>query len=62
MFMTLSMLLSLLLLIFETFRSYQSQTVVKLAVERKLEVIGEALNHAMKLDPQLPITSKHNIV
>jgi uncharacterized protein with HEPN domain len=36
--------------------------LVKSAVERKLEIIGEAINRVFKLDASLPITSYKKII
>ncbi len=36
-----------------TFAEYSSNEMVRLAVERLLEIVGEALSVALKLDPSL---------
>jgi uncharacterized protein with HEPN domain len=44
------------------FAEYKDNEFLKSAVERKIEIIGEALNKAVKLNPDLPITSKEKII
>lgn len=44
------------------FYSYQKQIVVKRAVERDLEIIGEAIKELLKLEPELKITSARKII
>lgn len=44
------------------YAEYKSNLILKAAVERKLEIIGEALNRCSKLNPDLPITNKEKIV
>lgn len=46
----------------KTFEEYRSNKLVKAAVERKLEIIGEALRKALKINPNLPISNKQNII
>ena len=41
---------------------YTSNIFVKRAVERELEIIGEAMNKALKLDPSLKISNARKIV
>ncbi len=44
------------------FNLYQSNTILKRAVERDLEIIGEAVNRIIKRDPDFPITNAKRIV
>lgn len=44
------------------FRRFQRSAMVRAAVERKLEIIGEAMNQALKLEENLPITNARKIV
>jgi uncharacterized protein with HEPN domain len=44
------------------FFEYQKQLVVKRAVERDLEIIGEAVKELIKLEPNLEITSARKII
>ena len=44
------------------FSAYQSNTLLKRAVERDLEIIGEAVNRIIRLDANFPITSAKRIV
>lgn len=37
----------------KTFTDYQSNAMMRAAVEREFEIIGEAMTHLAKLDPQL---------
>ena len=41
-----------------TFAEYKTNRLLKSAVERHFEIIGEALNQALKIDPTLPLTNK----
>lgn len=36
--------------------------MIRAAVERKIEVIGEAMNNALQLDAELPISNARRIV
>ena len=45
-----------------TFLEYKTNRILKYAVERNFEIIGEALNQALKIDPTLPFTNKQQIV
>jgi uncharacterized protein with HEPN domain len=40
------------------FTHYVSHKMLRRAVERELEIIGEALSQMEKLDPSIPITGK----
>jgi uncharacterized protein with HEPN domain len=44
------------------FKSYQNDKLRRRAVERELEIIGEAINHALKIEPALIISDARNIV
>ena len=44
------------------FFTYKSDLKTKKAVERNLEIIGEAVNRIMKLDDQFPISNAKYIV
>ncbi len=44
------------------FSNYEKNEVLKAAVERKIEIIGEALHKAVKLQPDLEITNKEKII
>ena len=45
-----------------SFSRYQKDIKTKFAIERNLEIIGEALNKALKRQPDLSITSAHQII
>lgn len=44
------------------FNQYSSNLMLKRAVERDLEIIGEAVNRILKQDPEFPIVSAKKIV
>ncbi len=44
------------------FNNYKSNKMLRRAVEREFEIIGEALNSLDKLDPDIEITSKRQII
>ena len=44
------------------FEQYKSNILLKRAVERDLEIIGEAVNRIIKQDPAFPITDAVRIV
>ena len=44
------------------FELFCSQKIVKRAVEREFEIIGEALNRVLKIDTTIPITNPLKIV
>ena len=46
----------------KNFRHFQSSAMLRAAVERKLEIIGEATNEALKIEKDLPITNARKIV
>ena len=45
-----------------TFDEYQSNALVQNAVERNVEIIGEAVNSILKISPEIAITSARKIV
>jgi len=44
------------------FKKYLSQKIVRRAVERELEIIGEATNRLLKMNPNFPISEARRIV
>jgi uncharacterized protein with HEPN domain len=46
----------------EGFSYYQSHKLFKPSIERKLGIIGEAVNKANQIDPDLPISNKFRII
>ncbi|RMF22791.1 MAG: DUF86 domain-containing protein [Bacteroidetes bacterium] len=44
------------------FRAFQSNLLVKRAVERNIEIIGEAMNRILKKEPSFPISNSRKIV
>lgn len=44
------------------FNSFQSDIILQRAVERDLEIIGEAIRKILELDPTIKITSAKNII
>lgn len=44
------------------FTSYKSNTILKRAVERNLEIIGEAVNRIIKQDPDFPLKNAKKII
>ncbi|MBP5483990.1 MAG: DUF86 domain-containing protein [Bacteroidales bacterium] len=44
------------------FEDYQADWQLRLAVERSIEIIGEAMNRILKLEPDIPITHAKAIV
>ncbi|HOV14508.1 MAG TPA: DUF86 domain-containing protein [Spirochaetota bacterium] len=45
-----------------TFEDYKSNKLVKRAVEREFEIIGETLNNALKIDNNLTISDSKKII
>lgn len=45
-----------------SFEQYESDDLLKSAVQWQLSVIGEALNNALKMDPSLSITNARKVV
>ena len=46
----------------KNFKTFQRTPMLRAAVERKIEIIGEAMNNALKMDSALPITNARRIV
>jgi uncharacterized protein with HEPN domain len=44
------------------FELFSSQKIVKRAIEREFQIIGEALNRILKIDSDIPITDSRKIV
>jgi uncharacterized protein with HEPN domain len=44
------------------YKEYENNFLLKAAVERKLEIIGEAISRASKIEPNLPISNKEKII
>ena len=44
------------------FSVFQSNRTVRRAVERELEIIGEATNRILKIDPEIQLSSSRSIV
>ena len=44
------------------FESYKANRMVKKAVERELEIIGEAMNSILKINPEIAVTNSRKIV
>lgn len=44
------------------FKEYQDKKMLRRAVERELEIIGEAANRLLKINPQFPISDARRIV
>ena len=46
----------------DSLESYEKNLLVKRAVERELEIIGEAMSRVLKMDESIPIESARRIV
>lgn len=44
------------------FFNFQNNRMLKKAIEREFEIIGEAMNKLLKIDNEIPITSSRQIV
>ena len=45
-----------------TFDNYRKNSLLKRAIERNLEIIGEAINRILKEDPSFPIENAKKII
>jgi uncharacterized protein with HEPN domain len=45
-----------------SFQEYEANALLKSAVHWQLSVIGEAINHALKMDQGIPITNARKVV
>ncbi len=46
----------------KTFRRFKNNRLIRRAVERELEIIGEAVNRILKLEPEITIKGARKIV
>jgi len=46
----------------KTFQDYQSDILLRRAIERNLEIVGEAMNRILKIDPNYTIENARRIV
>jgi len=46
----------------KTFDNYKENSLLKRAIERNLEIIGEAINRILKEDPAFPIENAKRII
>ena len=44
------------------FNVYMENKMLRRAIEREFEIIGEAMNRINKLTPEIPISDKHHII
>jgi uncharacterized protein with HEPN domain len=44
------------------FKNYEANKLLRRAVERELEIIGEAVNRILKIDPEIDISNSRRIV
>jgi len=44
------------------FFAYMENKMLRRAIEREFEIIGEAMNRILKLIPDIPISAKHQII
>lgn len=44
------------------FNQYLENKMLRRAVEREFEIIGEAMNKMLAIDPEIEISSKHQII
>jgi uncharacterized protein with HEPN domain len=44
------------------FKNYENNLILKRAVERNLEIIGEAMNRILKEDPYFPLDNARRII
>jgi uncharacterized protein with HEPN domain len=45
-----------------TYAEYKSNLLLKRAIERNLEIIGEAMNRIIKKDPDFPIKEAYRVI
>ncbi|MEM9888210.1 MAG: HepT-like ribonuclease domain-containing protein [Bacteroidota bacterium] len=46
----------------QSFEEYEKDKLIKRAVEREIEIIGEAMNRILKIDPEISIPEARKIV
>jgi uncharacterized protein with HEPN domain len=46
----------------KSFKDYSENVLLKRAIERNLEIIGEAINRILLIEPELPIQNARKIV
>ncbi len=46
----------------KNFKRFRKSSLIRAAVERKIEIIGEAINNALQLDANLPVSNARRIV
>lgn len=44
------------------FFDYKNSRILRKAVEREFEIIGEAMTRILRAEPNIPITDKHKII
>lgn len=44
------------------YATFCNDTLFRRGVERNMEIMGEAMNQALKIDPEIPVTSARKIV
>lgn len=44
------------------FEKFESNKLLRRAVERELEIIGEAMNRILKIEPEFPVTNAKRII
>jgi uncharacterized protein with HEPN domain len=44
------------------FKTYESNKILRRAIERELEIIGEAVNRILSIDPDIDISNSRRIV
>lgn len=46
----------------KNFHEFQNNKLLRRAIEREIEIIGEAMNHILKIDPSIKIKNARKIV